>query len=83
MQEQTTGQVEVTELQDALLDALRKRGDWMTRSELGTAIRSNGRLYPHDIELLARMAAAGIIEAEKRAPEGTYRKEWYYRVKGE
>ncbi len=56
----------VTERGLQLLKALRKRGDWMSRADLALATGKH-RLSPHDLELLNRMIAAGLVERRQRA----------------
>lgn len=65
----------------AMLNAMRARGDWMTRADLAHATGKNW-ISPNDLHQLARMAAAGLIEIREHRPTGSPRARWEYRIKG-
>jgi hypothetical protein len=54
--------------------------DWCTRDELAKGLKKN-RLTPHDIALLERLAAEGLIETKKRDRPGRIGFEFIHRLK--
>lgn len=63
-----------------LLDAIRAKGDWISRAELGRA-SGKRRLSPHDLVLLDRMVNAGLLEKRERASNTPIGTAFEYRVK--
>lgn len=69
------------QLDKAIIAALETGGDWMTRSDIATAIgRSKGLVQPADIAALERLVMLELIEA-RQAPRGAGGTKWEYRVK--
>lgn len=57
---------ELTDKQRTILEAMRSAGDtWIDRAELAGAL-GRDRLNPHDVEMLERLEADGLIETDKR-----------------
>jgi hypothetical protein len=55
--------------------------DWTTRDYLAKALGKN-RLTPHDIGLLDRLTAIGLVETKTRDRPGRIGFEYIYRLKG-
>lgn len=53
--------------------------DWTTRDQLAKGLNKN-RLTPHDISLLERLAADGLVETKKRDRPGRIGYEYIYRL---
>lgn len=62
-----------------LLDALREAGDWINRTELAKRAGKSA-LNKWDVILLAKLAAAGLIETMQIPRHGPIGYEWKYRV---
>ena len=52
-----------------IIAVLNDVADWMTQDEVASALSKN-RLTPHDIGLLERLAATGLVEIKKRDRPG-------------
>lgn len=63
-----------------LLDALKEKGDWMSRAELARATDKN-RLSPHDLTLLERLIVAGMVERRQRGSNTPIGIAFEYRAK--
>jgi predicted transcriptional regulator len=71
----------LTKRQQEMLEALRKRGDWMSRQEIAEGT-GRDRLTPHDFSLLDRLALDGLIERREAEVEESPRGfRFEYRVK--
>lgn len=66
----------------ALLDALRKSGQQMTRADLAEATGKN-QLSPNDVNWLERLEREGLIEVDTRPVTGPAKHEYLYRAIGE
>lgn len=62
-----------------IIAALYDRADWTTRDELAKRLGKR-RLNPHDIGLLDRLAACGLLEIKKRERPGRIGFEFIYRI---
>lgn len=56
--------------------------DWATRESIAKALKKN-RLTPHDIGLLERMCANGLVQVRKRDHPGRIGFEYIYRLRGD
>jgi len=56
---------ELTDRARDLLRAIRVPTGWISRTELAKATGKN-RISPHDVQLLERMCASGLIEMRQR-----------------
>lgn len=56
--------------------------DWCDRATLARRM-GKARLNPHDIALLDRLAAAGLVESAKRPYHGRHGYEYIYRLRGD
>lgn len=62
-----------------LIALLYDEADWATRNQLAERLGKN-RLNPHDIVLLERLGAAGIVDVRKRDHPGRIGFEFIYRL---
>jgi hypothetical protein len=73
--------IELTARARALLETLQRGNDWMNRSKLAIASGKSGRLSPHDLMLLERMANEGLIEIRDVPGKSPVGKQYEYRAK--
>jgi hypothetical protein len=72
---------ELTPLAVFILDTLEaRRGVWLTRQEIASAIGRPARLTPHDIDLLETLVTAGRVEKSERQT-GVVQTAYIYRIK--
>ena len=74
--------LEQTPQAQKILAILYDIADWTTRSEIAERLKKN-RLTPHDISLLDRLTAEGLVEIKKRDYPGRIGFEFIYRMKSD
>lgn len=71
---------ELTELQQIIYDALLENGDFMTRSQIASAIGRDGSLHYYDRELLQQLVDMDLVEVETEQ-RGVTMTSYRYRAK--
>jgi hypothetical protein len=65
-----------------LVAVLYDEADWLTRDQIALRLGKN-RLNPHDITLLERLGAGGLVDIRKRDHPGRIGFEFIYRLKAD
>lgn len=65
-----------------LLAILYDEADWVDRHTLSRRLKRD-RLNPHDMQMLDRLAAEGLVDLAKRPFHGKHGFEYIYRLKGD
>lgn len=71
----------LTPLATVILNTLRAKKAWLTRSEIAQAIGRPNKATPRDIEMLNLLVSRGLVEVQQHS-RGVVQVEYIYRAMG-